>query len=260
MDIFDDLKSIIVLYLNYYDLSNLYQVDSSWNIFLKKTNYFRFLELINNCNIKFKETKRLFYHFCHIGEIEIARNIYLIGNFRIFLIQDMFHLNICPVDLETVKRVVRIKGFYDDFIFLRKEIFDKYIVYLKTINIFTKDKCELHVLNLCQKKRNTSMAFAKFQLFYVFGDMEETNLNLIFVFCCSNGKSDFIDFLCKYNKFNYSTIQSGIISSITHENTQILLRLVGLLNNDRKIIENVINVCCNNNKMNMVREIQKSIV
>jgi len=252
----DDLLSIISIYSNYHDFYNLYETNLLWNNFLKKTSYFKFLKLIKNCNIKFQETKKLFYYFCNIGEIEIARNIYLIGNFRIFIARDI-HLNECPIDLETIKRAVKIKGFQDDFIFLHENTFDNYMILLKSLKIYEYDNYEDYFFMLCNIKKNCSAVLARFQMIYVLGDTEESTLDLKFINCCSNGKNDFIDFLLRYNKFNTSTIEKGIIMCIISEQKETLLKLIGRLNNKIEIIENVIRLCCKYNKMNFIRNIQK---
>lgn len=263
-DLCSDEYSRIFEYLDYEDYANIY----SSNDFLKsmlreQTKYVEIVNGIKNTEVPIDNPRRLFYYFYNKDSLDVARWIYQIAKFDIFILYDVFKHKLCFPSLENIRGLLEICNVnWREYSFLCSE--EEYSKKLFLIEKISKeiDNLELdfylerteysiywenHIEYFNLQCKNEDIGFDQIEIIYCLGINKTLQIYAAFIDCCTLGKFEGAKLLEKDIGPIDDVFRLSLKGSAINDHKEIFIWLCSLEKINKKLFHEVFIDCCERN-------------
>jgi hypothetical protein len=256
----DEISNIFE-YFDYRDISKLYSVSKYWKSIVEEvTTYTDYINILNeNINkIHHTEGEKLFYYCCQNNFVEVARKIYQFYEIDIFILRDVFYLNLCESSLDTIQRIFEIIGVdFSNYSFLsNEEEYEKIKKIISEINVSIMntdtgyeydDKSEefmekyvLYFENYCKQNEKT---LQKLEILCLFGVTDELPLYSGFYECCKTGNIEEAKYLNKLVNVS-SVLNASLTISAINNHLDVFKWLMTFKDVEKEWLIEIFISCC----------------
>jgi hypothetical protein len=249
-----DEISIIMEYLNYYDLFNVNLTNNFWNnIVSEVTTFPDYIKILKLSKISKFNPKHLFYYCCENNHLNIARRIVNQENI-IFknILNDVFYLKLCSPTYENIIRIMNILKIDHLKIGFEQNILDNLEKNIGEISLFEDkksiyiNKCRTYLFWLCM---NHDDDFLEFQALCLLGNSDIITLNDAFLSCCHFGNIQKAQYIHSLTKISKDTLRNAIIASYGRSNLDLFKWLCSFKIVDNEMLKFVFRYACIYNRL-----------
>jgi hypothetical protein len=267
----DEISNIFE-YFDYEDISKLYSVNKHWKSIVEElTTYTDYLNILKeNINkIHHTEGEKLFYYCCQNNFMGVARKIYQFYEIDIFILRDVFHLNLCESSLDTIHRILEISGgnFSNYSFIFNKEDFEKIKKLITEINVRimntytgyeyddkTEEFMEKYVLYFENYCKQNEKSLRELEILYLLGMPDELPVYSGFYECCKTGHIEEAKYLNQFISVS-SVLNASLTISAINNHLDVFKWLMTFENVEKEWLFEIFTACCKFNALDVAKYI-----